>query len=59
MGQWRDQEVLPRYIGAGCRRMAYVVPEQLLEDWKGRKEPLGEQAFTDEAQARAWLCEEV
>ena len=49
---WRETEIVPRYLGAGATRMAYLSRNAAPQEHEG---PLSERWFTNEDDARAWL----
>ena len=59
LGNWRDEEISPRYVKAGLRRFAYIARPGSLEGMKGqmygRERGFEEEYFEDETKAIEWL----
>lgn len=60
LGQWREEVISPRYVKAGTRRFAYLVPEGSLEGMpQGQAQqsdaPFEERYFESKQNAIEWL----
>ncbi len=63
LGIWRDEHISPRYVKAGTKKFAYLVPKVVLEKMKGgegmKKVERGfeEEYFESHKQAVSWLTD--